>query len=273
MRIIYYIILTTTLFLLCSCSTKDSGASDRLVMARAAMNTEDFDQAKAHIDSIKILYPKAYPEQRLGIALLDSIRRAENEFIIARNQSEILSLTLKLDSMKVGFIYNIDKEYQDEGVYIPKELWNNGILSTTTLRPGVKESGELFIESIYVGSQLHDHLQVSLSDGSISETQIIKDSGFNFHFTNLGKQFEVIRFDNDGLNDVANFINEHALKTINVSLLGGNKYIYQLPLSVKRGVRKCSDLSKVILQINNLKDEIEKANFRNFKLYEKKNIS
>lgn len=270
MRFIRYIILIPILSLFFSCSPKDTGATERLTMARAALSDKDFALAKMHIDSIKILFPKAYDAQRDGLALLDTVRRAENDFIIAQCESDVALLSSKIDSMKTNFAYSINKEYQDVGVYVPKDIWNNGQLTQTTLRPGVKENGELFIESIYIGGQMHDHLKVSVKDGSFAETQTVNDDGFNFRFSNLGKQFEVIRFESNVLNNIADFIDLNKTQPITVTLEGNSKYSYQLLPNVKNAVRKSIDFSKVILLIDSLKQETEKAQFRNFKLDEKK---
>ncbi|NDV70110.1 hypothetical protein [Dysgonomonas sp. 25] len=259
--------------LLSSCSPKDEGAKKQLEMARVALDNNQFEQAKNYLDSIKTLYPKAFEEQRNAFALLDTVRRAENDYIIRQCDSLVAVNQPKVDSMKKAFHYMIDKNYYDAGIFVPIEGFNDGRLQITTLRSGVKEnSGTLYLESVYIGgNQMHNQLKVALKDGTSAESLPVNDDGLNFRFTNLGKQYEIIKFEGNALGEVAQFIASNQDKPITLTLKGNNTYSYQLPPVAKKGVKQSTDLSAAMICIDSLKEEKNKAEFRNYKLTEKQN--
>lgn len=269
--------LKTTLFLFTivliftSCSSKNEGANSLLESARIALAQNDFQSAKNNLDSIKILYPKAFEQQHMAFALLDTVRRAENDFIMQQCDSLISRLIPQVDSMKTLFHYSIDKNYQEAGVFVPKMVWNNGQLQFNTLRPGVAENGELYIESIYIGSQIHDQIKASTKEGNSAESLTVNDDGLNFRFTNLGKQYEIIKFTGSALNGIADFIITNQEKAITLTLTGNSKYSYQIPANTKKAISQSVDLSVTMLQLDSLKEEKKKAEFRNYKLTEKAN--
>ena len=59
--------LCCTLF---SCSNVEKKAGEKLQAAREAFERGDYSEAKIQIDSIKILYPKAFETRREGIGLM-----------------------------------------------------------------------------------------------------------------------------------------------------------------------------------------------------------
>ena len=68
--------LCCTLF---SCSNVEKKAGERLQTARAAFERGDYSEAKMQIDSIKILYPKAFETRREGIGLMQQVELKEQE--------------------------------------------------------------------------------------------------------------------------------------------------------------------------------------------------
>ena len=72
--------LCCTLF---SCSNVEKKAGERLQTARAAFERGDYSEAKMQIDSIKILYPKAFETRREGIGLMQQVELKEQEKTLA----------------------------------------------------------------------------------------------------------------------------------------------------------------------------------------------
>lgn len=54
-------------------------AGEKLQTARTAFERGDFSEAKMQIDSIKILYPKAFEARREGIGLMQQVELKEQE--------------------------------------------------------------------------------------------------------------------------------------------------------------------------------------------------
>ncbi len=265
------ILLSTCLFL--SCGSEDKGAQDHLLMAREALIKNDFSTAKSHLDSIQTLYPKAFDQRKAAIALLDTVRRTENNYNIMICDSLITYYQPKIDSMKSAFTYVINKEYQTKGAFVPKEGWNSGQLVSSTLRSGVSEDGQFYLESIYIGSnQIHNKIKVSAKDVESVESLPIEGDGLNYRFANSGKQYEIIKILPNNDNGISNFIVENQDKAITVTLEGMSKYSYTLPAMMKNAIRQSLNLSKAMSLVDSLNNERTKSAFKNYKLDEKKEI-
>ncbi|MFV0419577.1 MAG: hypothetical protein ACK5KT_12720 [Dysgonomonas sp.] len=268
------IYLKTTLILLSisflACSQKDNGAKSRLDAARLLYEQKEYALAKQEIDSINKLYPKAIEERKASLLLLDSVRRAENQQIISECGSLITANMPELDKIKTLFSYQRNKEYQETGSYVPKETASSGPITGTILRSGVAEDGLLYIESVFVGGkQKHNQIKVSKKDGTFAQSQPVTDDGFNYRFTNMGKEYEVIRFMGSKENGVAKFIFTNSEEPLTVTLEGKDKYSYTLSKSIKTAISKSFQLSTMMLQLDSLKSAKEKAEFNIYNLDKK----
>ena len=73
------ILLACLCCMLFSCENVEKKALERLQTAREAFERGDFSEAKMQIDSIKILYPKAFETRREGISLMQQVELKEQE--------------------------------------------------------------------------------------------------------------------------------------------------------------------------------------------------
>lgn len=255
---------------LIACSQKDNGAKLRLDAARLFYEQKEYSLAKQEIDSINKLYPKAIEERKASLLLLDSVRRAENQQIISECDSLITTNIPELEKAKALFIYQRNKEYQETGSFVPKETASNGPITGTILRSGVAEDGNLYIESIFVGGkQKHNQIKVSKKDGTFAESQPVTDDGFNYRFSNMGKEYEVIRFMGSKENGVAKFIFTNIEEPLTLTLDGQGKYSYILSKPIKTAISKSFQLSSMMLQLDSLKTAKEKAEFNIYNLDKK----
>ena len=78
--------LCCTLF---SCSNVEKKAGEKLQAAREAFERGDYSEAKIQIDSIKILYPKAFETRREGIGLMQKVELKEQEKTLVYHQEEL----------------------------------------------------------------------------------------------------------------------------------------------------------------------------------------
>jgi len=248
-------------FFFLTCGKKDDGASLSLERARELYLNKEYTQAKQEIDSMHVLYPKAFEQRRAGLALLDTIRRAENNRIIMQCDSLIVQYIPQLEKLKSLFSYQRNKEYQETGTYIPKESVS-GVLTGTTLRSGVGEDGHIYLESVFVGQQKHNQIKVSTKDGFFVQSLSVTDDGLNYRFSNMGKNYEVIRFAGSDENGIARFIYSNQNTPLTLTLEGGNKYSYSLSQTIKSAVSKSFQLSVMMLQLDSLKKAKEEAEFK-----------
>lgn len=84
----------------------------------------------------------------------------------------------------------------------------------------------------------------------------------NFRFSNLGKQFEVIKFAGKDDNGVSKFIVTHIDKPVTVTISGQGNITYNLSANAKSAINKTYDLSVMMTQLDSLKTEKEKAQYK-----------
>lgn len=246
-----------------ACSSDKKDAQKLLDEARGLYKNGDYILAKKAVDSLKTLYPKAFTQINASFALVDSIRKDENNRIISRCDSLMRIYNPVIDSVKQFFIYQRNKEFQEKGFYISKDDFTGAQLSYTTLRSGVDETdGQIYIESVFIGKQIHNKIKVSLKDGSFAESLPVNGEGLNFRFSNMGKQYEIIKFAGNDENGVAAFIAAHFNAPITVFLSGEGNYLYTLSKKSGSAINKAYELSVLLKQLDSLKTEKEKAQYR-----------
>ncbi|NDW19196.1 hypothetical protein D0T53_09755 [Dysgonomonas sp. 216] len=265
-------IVLASLFIV-ACGEKNKEAKLYLEDIKSLYENEEYELAKQKIDSIQKLYPKAFDEIKASLALLQDVRKAQNIKQIAYCDSVVNVLQSRIDSIKQLFTYDINKEYQESGRFLPKTMPSK-ILSATTLRAGVKENGQLFIESVFVGNnKYHEAVKVSLKDGSYTETLPVNEDGLNFRFTDAGKNYEVITFTGKDENGIARFIYTFADKPLNVTLTGKSTTSFALSGTAKKAISDTYLLSDWMLCVDSLKSVKEKAELLIKYIDEKKNAS
>ncbi len=243
-----------------SCGDKHTEAKEYLQTIKQLYESGNYDIAKQKIDSIQILYPKSFDQIKEGMSLLQNVRRAQDVQQIAFCDSAISALQPKIDSVKQYFVYNRNKEYEETGRYLPKAT-SSSVLTGTLLRSGVNENGTMYIESVYIGGQYHDQVHVSIKDGSFAETKAVTDEGVNFRFTDMGKQYEVVKFAKDDENGVSRFIFSYADQPLKITLKGKNTTSYTLSNTAKKAIVNSFQLSSLMLEadsLNNVKEIAQK---------------
>ena len=97
-----------------SCENIEKKAGEKLQEAREAFERGDFCEAKMQIDSIKILYPKAFETRREGIGLMQEVELKEQEKTLAYLDSLLQKKQGELEAMKSRFVFEKDAEYRSD---------------------------------------------------------------------------------------------------------------------------------------------------------------
>lgn len=248
-KIIYSVLL---LFILSACGDSNKEAKDYLQNIRSLYEAGDYDNAKQKIDSLQILFPKSFDQIREGLALLQEVRKTQDTKQLAYCDSTLNVLQSKIDSVKQYFTIEQNKTYEESVRFVPKGT--PATLSATTLRAGVNADGSMYIESVYIGSQYHSQVKVATKSGTFAETLPVTEDGLNFRFTDLGKQYEVIKFAKQDDGGVAKFIFANGNEPLTVSLKGKNTTSYVLSKPAKTGISNSFQLSSFMLQADSLRD-------------------
>lgn len=261
MRKYVCILVTVSILLLINAcqEKKNEEAIKYLADTRSLYEKGNYERALSRIDSIQFLYPKAFSEIKEGLALKQDVRKAFDTKQIVDCDSLIAIYQPKIDSIKKFFVYQKDKE-DTKGVFIPKTVSSN-ILSSTMLRAGVQEEGPMYIESVYIGGQFHNTIAVKTKEAA-TETKPIDDEGFNFRFSHMGKQYEVIKAAQFYDNGLADFIVANISQPLTVTLKGKNTTSFVLSNTYKKAITDSYNLSKLLLLQDSLITAKDKATLR-----------
>lgn len=251
-------LFSISLLLVACGEKKNDEAIAYLDNIHALYDNGDYEKALSMVDSVQVFYPKAFKEIKESLAFKQEIRKALNQKYIADCDSLLTIYEPKIDSLKKLFVLQKDKNYQEVGIYIPKAT-NTNSLTATTLRSGVYEDGRLYIESVYLGGQLHNKIKISTKDKKSAESLPVTDDGLNFRFSNLGKQYEVIKVMPFHDNGLAEFIYTNANQPLTVSLEGKQKTSFGLSNGQKKAIIDSYQLSNWLLQQDSLLTAKDKA--------------
>lgn len=254
----FYSFLILSIFFMYSCGEKkNTEAIQYLDNIRSLYSQGKYIEALENIDSIQTFYPKAFPEIKAAMALKQDVRKASDQREIIVSDSLLKIYEPQIDSVKKLFEYQKDEE-DESGIFIPKSLKTNHITSTV-LRSGVNENGEFYLESTYIGGRFHNRIGVSTKDKKSAESLPVDDEGFNFRFSNLGNQYEVIKVTPFHDNGLAQFIIENAGSPLTVTLKGKNTTSFPLSDKHKKAIVDSYNLSTLLLKKDSLVTAKDKA--------------
>lgn len=256
------VLLLSILAVLTSCGkSHDKKAQHKLDAAQKAFAEGDFSQAKLEIDSIKILFPKAFQTRRAGIALMQEVELKEQEVTLAYLDSIETLRTLQLDSIKGKYTFEKNEEYQEIGNYFwPTQTVERNI-HRTFLRFQVNERGVLTMTSFFVSTYNinHNRIKITAPDGSFAETPASSDS---YQTTDLGKRIEQADFKYGEDGDLIDFIYLNADKTLRVDYIGDKTFTTNLLPGDKKALVGIYELAQILRDLEQIRVNKEEANLK-----------
>ena len=249
------------LVLLASCG--DGGekeAQKRLQKAEIALQQENFSEAKLQIDSIKVLYPKAFEARKQGIKLMQQVDLKEQGKTLVYLDSMMQVKQAQLDSIKGNFVFEKDTAYQDVGSWFyPTQVVEKNV-GRSFLRGQVNELGEMSLTSIYcAGGQLnHTSVKVSVGD-TFAETPMTNDS---YTTTDLGRTIEKADYKvgNDG--GVTGFIVANADKNIQLTFIGDKTYRTAIQKNDRKAIVELTELARILSGMEEIRKQQKEANLK-----------
>lgn len=165
-KVILLACLCCTLF---SCEDVEKKAGEKLQAAREAFELGNYNEAKILIDSIKMLYPKAFETRRAGIGLMQEVELKEQEKSLVYLDSMLQAKQKDFDAIKGKYTFEKDAEYQNIGNYLHPSQVIEKNLHRSFLRFQVDENGVMSMTSIYCGAHNIHHVAVKVTapDGSL----------------------------------------------------------------------------------------------------------
>ena len=235
-------------------------AQMRLRKAEAALQQENFSEAKLQIDSIKVLYPKAFEARKQGIKLMQQVDLKEQRKTLVYLDSMMQVKQLQLDSIKGNFVLEKDTAYQEIGNWFyPTQVVEKNT-SRTFLRGQVSELGEMSLTSIYCAGGALNHTSVKVSVGdTFAETPATKDS---YTTTDLGRTIEKADYKVGEDGGVVGFIVANQDKNIQLTFVGDKTYKTAMQKNDRKAIVELTGLARILSGMEEIRKQQKEANLK-----------
>ena len=231
-----------------------------LQKAETALSEENFSEAKLQIDSIKMLYPKAFEARKQGIKLMQQVDLKEQTKTLAYLDSVMLVKKAQLDSIKGNFVFEKDTLYQDIGNYFYPTQTVEKSLGRSFLRGQVNELGEMSLTSIYCAGGQLNHTSVKVSVGDLfAETPMAKDS---YQTTDLGRVIEKADYKLGEDGGVVGFIVANQDKNIQLQFIGDKTYRTAMPRNDRKAIVELTELARILSGMEEIRKQQKEANLK-----------
>ena len=235
-------------------------AQMRLRKAEAALQQENFSEAKLQIDSIKVLYPKAFEARKQGIKLMQQVDLKEQRKTLVYLDSMMQVKQQQLDSIKGNFVLEKDTAYQEIGNWFyPTQVVEKNT-GRTFLRGQVSELGEMSLTSIYCAGGALNHTSVKVSVGdTFAETPATKDS---YTTTDLGRTIEKADYKVGEDGGVVGFIVANQDKNIQLTFVGDKTYKTAMQKNDRKAIVELTGLARILSGMEEIRKQQKEANLK-----------
>ena len=235
-------------------------AQIRLQKAETAFQQENFSEAKLQIDSIKVLYPKAFEARKQGIKLMQQVDLKEQGKTLVYLDSMMQVKQAQLDSIKANFILEKDTAYQEIGNWFyPTQVVEKNV-GRSFLRAQVNELGEMSLTSIYCAGGKLNHTSVKVSVGdTFAETPMTKDS---YTTSDLGRTIEKADYKVGEDGGVAGFIVANQDKNIQLTFIGDKTYRTAMQKNDRKGIAELTELARILSGMEEIRKQQKEANLK-----------
>lgn len=246
---------------LLGCEDVEKKASEKLQVACEAFERGDFGEAKTEIDSIKILYPKAFETRRKGMALMLQVELKEQEKTIDFLSKALHKKQEELSGIEHKFTFEKNEEYQTIGNYLHPSQVIEKNLHRSFLRFQANEMGQITMTSIYCGASNihHNSIKVVAPDGTFAQTPPSKDS---YETTDLGEKIEKADYKAADCENVVGFIYVNKDRNITVNYIGERPFSTTMTASDRQAAASIYQLSQVLSAITEIRKELDEANLK-----------
>ena len=238
----------------------EKAAQSHLQKAEQALQMEQFSDAKLQIDSIKMLYPKAFEARKQGIKLMQQIDLKEQQKTLVYLDSLMQAKQAKFDSIKGQFVLEKDTAYQEIGNWFyPTQVVEKNV-GRSFLRGQVSELGEMSLTSIYCAGGKLNHTSVKVSVGDLfAETPVTKDS---YTTTDLGVTIEKADYKVGEDGGVVGFIAANQDKNIQLTFIGDKTYRTVMQKNDRKAIADLTELARILSGMEEIRKQQKEANLK-----------
>lgn len=255
------LLLTCLCCTLFACENVEKKATLKLEEARTAFSNGNYSEAKLLIDSIKLLYPKAFEARRAGIYLMQEVELTEQEQTLCYLDSMLTVKQTEFQAMKGKFVFEKEGEYQSIGNYLyPSQVLEKN-LHRSYLSFSSDEKGTMSMTSIYCGAHSirHRAVKVTASDGSFAETP---DARYSYETTILGEKIEKNSYKVGEDGNVMGFIYLNKNKNVKVEYIGERPFSTTMSAADRQAASAVYELAQVLSAITGIEKGQEEARLK-----------
>ena len=190
-------------------------AQPYLTRAKQSHENQQYALAKLQLDSIKLLYPKAFETRAQANDLLIEVELSEARTSKHYTDSLLAECTARAATLSTALYLDKDAKYQDYGTYYATQHRTEKNVGKSYLRPQTSEQdGAFTITAYYRGKPIGAHtLRFTASDGSYVELQPTAEPYVMSDATGRTE-----RTDFAATPDVAHFVAQHP--SVKATLIG-----------------------------------------------------
>ena len=238
----------------------EKAAQLHLQKAEKALQMEMFSEAKSQIDSIKVMYPKAFEARKQGIKLMQQVDLKEQQKTLVYLDSAMQVKQAQFDSIKGNFVLEKDTAYQEIGNWLyPTQVVEKNV-GRSFLRGQVNELGEMSLTSIYCAGGQVNHTSVKVSVGdTFAETPMSNDS---YTTTDLGKTIEKADYKAGEDGGVVGFILTNQDKNIQLTFIGDKTYRTVMQKNDRKAIVELAELARILSGMEEIRKQQKEANLK-----------
>ena len=238
----------------------EKAAQLHLQKAEKALQMEMFSEAKSQIDSIKVMYPKAFEARKQGIKLMQQVDLKEQQKTLVYLDSAMQVKQAQFDSIKGNFVLEKDTVYQEIGNWFyPTQVVEKNV-GRSFLRGQVNELGEMSLTSIYCAGGQVNHTSVKVSVGdTFAETPMSNDS---YTTTDLGKTIEKADYKVGEDGGVVGFILTNQDKNVQLTFIGDKTYRTAMQKNDRKAIVELAELARILSGMEEIRKQQKEANLK-----------
>ncbi len=257
--IFQFLMLVSVVCFCVACKQKDK--SEYLIsQARLAADNKQFQKAQLLLDSIRILYPDDYQKIKKGKLVSYEIELAEQKRNRNYCDSVLKARQASFPEKQKKFSFQQNTAIESIGYYIHNNhIFHGNNTQRCYLQFKTDNYGKYYLTSYYCNTYPIEHSSIRLlaPDGSFCESRVVPvDGALNYHFKDETMYYEMVRFNQQKLNQIMEFIHLHRNEELKVVLVGKNKdYTYTLRKQDLQIIMDGVELSFILSDINRLLEE------------------
>lgn len=187
----------------------------------------------------------------------DSISLRQYEQTVAYTDSLLQTLLPVSDELLKKFKYVKNEKYEDHGYYIHKQLQTAGLGQRIFLQAYVTDDFKTVVRSLYYGSRMLSHDQVTLSAEGVENT-----FAGNLHSFEEDGFHEILTLNDEDAVELLKFVDAYSGSKINVKLAGKIKYSYTLSDKDKPALIETLRLQTIMSDIRSLEAQSKQASLQ-----------